>query len=55
MFEKVKDRDVVKKMIFKFWKLLVDKLFLFIFRIYKEGGSMEMDESFYIVLLEMVV
>ncbi|MCY9235803.1 type I 3-dehydroquinate dehydratase, partial [Bacillus spizizenii] len=55
VFEKAKDRDAVKKMISKLRKSLADKLFLFTFRTHKEGGSMEMDESSYIVLLETAV
>ncbi|MCY9406250.1 type I 3-dehydroquinate dehydratase, partial [Bacillus spizizenii] len=55
VFEKAKDRDAVKKMISKLRKSLADKLFLFTFRTHKEGGSMEMDESSYIALLETAV
>ncbi len=42
-------------MISKLRESLADKLFLFTFRTHKEGGSMEMDESSYLALLEAAV
>ncbi|WP_345806111.1 type I 3-dehydroquinate dehydratase [Bacillus subtilis] len=55
VFEKANDREAVTKLISKLRKSLEDKLFLFTFRTHKEGGSMEMDESSYLALLESAI
>ncbi|MGF7532773.1 type I 3-dehydroquinate dehydratase [Bacillus mexicanus] len=55
VFEKANDKAVVTKMISKLREALADILFLFTFRTQKEGGSMKMDESSYIALLEAAV